>query len=82
MALDADFGLLMQLALAVAVLAGVAVFSFVLAAFIFRGRSESGPYFSLMTLALVMIAEQVAGTATDITGGFNGLKRISQPRQP
>lgn len=73
MALDADFGLLMQLALAVAVLAGVAVFSFVLAALIFRGRSESGPYFSLMTLALVMIAEQVAGTATDITGGFNGL---------
>ncbi len=72
-ALKTDIGLLLQLSLALAVLGGIAVFSFVLAALIFRGRSESGPYFSLMTLALVMIAEQVAGTATDLTGGFNGL---------
>lgn len=51
----------------------VACIAFLLAAVIFRGRSDSGPYFSLITLALVMIAEQVAGTATGLTGGFNGM---------
>ena len=62
-----------QLLLALAVLAAIAVLAFGLATLVFRGRSESGPYFSLITLALVMIAEQIAGTATPLTGGFNGL---------
>ena len=71
--LRGDSGLIIDLTLAVAVLAAIAVFAFVLAALIFRGRNESGPYFSLITLALVMIAEQIAGTATTLTGGFNGM---------
>ncbi|MCE8007527.1 ATP-binding cassette domain-containing protein [Aestuariivita sp.] len=66
-------GLGAQLVLALLVLAVLAGAAFVLATLIFRGRSESGPYFSLVTLALAMIAEQVAGTATGLTGGFNGL---------
>lgn len=55
----------------------LAFFAFALATVIFKGRSESGPYFSLITLALAMIAEQIAGTATTITGGFNGLSGFS-----
>lgn len=71
--LKAEGGLILDLFLAVAVLAAMAAFAFLLATLIFRGRNESGPYFSLITLALVMIAEQIAGTATNLTGGFNGL---------
>jgi len=71
--LRAGNGLAVDLALAVAVLMAISVFAFALAAIIFRGRHESGPYFSLITLALVMIAEQIAGTATKLTGGFNGM---------
>lgn len=72
-ALRADGGLAVNLALAILALAALSGIAFALAVLIFRGRSESGPYFSLITLALVMIAEQIAGTATNITGGFNGL---------
>ena len=71
--LRAEGNLFLNLALAAIVLAVIAGFAFVLAALVFRGRNESGPYFSLITLALVMIAEQVAGTATSLTGGFNGM---------
>lgn len=63
----------LQLMLAAVVMAVISAFSFGLAALIFKGRSESGPYFSLITLALVMIAEQIANTASGLTGGFNGL---------
>ena len=62
-----------QLILAVIVLAFIALFSFALAVVIFKGRNDNGAYFSLITLALVMIAEQIANTATWLTGGFNGL---------
>ena len=75
--LQADGSLFVNLVLAAMVLALVASFAFVLAALIFRGRNESGPYFSLITLALAMIAEQVTGTATTLTGGFNGLSGFS-----
>ena len=44
-----------------------------LATMVFRGKTDSGPYFSLITLALVLIAEQLASTSPNITGGFNGL---------
>ncbi|MEZ5872802.1 MAG: ATP-binding cassette domain-containing protein [Nitratireductor sp.] len=71
--LRAGNGLVLDLFLAAAVLIAISVFAFALAALIFRGRNESGPYFSLITLALVMIGEQIAGTATDLTGGFNGM---------
>lgn len=66
-------GLVFQLGLAVVVIAVIGAFAFGLATLIFKGRSESGPYFSLITLALVMIAEQLANTSADVTGGFNGL---------
>lgn len=72
MALRDGGGLVLHLGLAAVVLAAIALAAFGLAALIFRGRADSGPYFSLITLALVMIAEQVAGTATSLTGGFNG----------
>ncbi|MBL4768841.1 MAG: ATP-binding cassette domain-containing protein [Rhodobacteraceae bacterium] len=65
--------LFLQILALIAALIVIASIAFVLAAVIFRGRSESGPYFSLITLALVMIAEQVSGTATGLTGGFNGV---------
>jgi branched-chain amino acid transport system permease protein len=71
--LKADGGLILNLFLAAVVLVAMAVFAFLLATLIFRGRSESGPYFSLITLAIAMIAEQITGTATTLTGGFNGL---------
>ena len=47
--------------------------AYVLATMVFRGKTDSGPYFSLITLALVLIAEQLASTSPNITGGFNGL---------
>lgn len=71
--LQGEGDLFLKLVLAAIVLAFVGSFAFALATLVFRGRNESGPYFSLITLALVMIAEQVAGTATSLTGGFNGM---------
>ena len=71
--LKADLPLVLTLAISGLVLCAIGGFAFLLATLIFRGRSESGPYFSLITLALAMIAEQIAGTATSITGGFNGI---------
>ncbi|MDE0530471.1 MAG: ATP-binding cassette domain-containing protein [Albidovulum sp.] len=65
-------GLALQLAAAAGIVLLLSAAAFVLAFLIFRGRSESGPYFSLITLALAMIAEQIAGAATEFTGGFNG----------
>jgi ABC-type uncharacterized transport system ATPase subunit/ABC-type branched-subunit amino acid transport system permease subunit len=70
-------GLLLQLALMVCALMVLSLLAFTLSTLIFRGRSDSGPYFSLITLALVMITEQLAGTASSITGGFNGLSGFS-----
>jgi len=43
---------------------------------VFRGRTESGPYFALITLALSLFAFQVANTWNSVTGGYNGLKGI------
>lgn len=77
MTLRAGNGLALDLILAALALIVIAGFAFGLAALIFRGRNESGPYFSLITLALVMIAEQIAGTATTLTGGFNGISGFS-----
>ena len=72
-ALRSTEGLVLQLGLAAGVIGVLAFCAYGLATLIFKGRSESGPYFSLITLALVMIAEQISGTATTLTGGFNGL---------
>lgn len=44
---------------------------------LFRGKAGSGPSFSLVALALVLIFSQLANTATGITGGFNGFAGYS-----
>ncbi|MCY6383596.1 ABC transporter permease subunit [Hoeflea prorocentri] len=66
-------GLGLQILLLLCVLISAGLLALVIASLIFKGRADSGPFFSLITLALVMICEQVAGTATGVTGGFNGL---------
>lgn len=43
---------------------------------VFAGRRESGPFFSLITLALAMLGYQLANQWSGITGGFNGLSGI------
>jgi branched-chain amino acid transport system permease protein len=55
---------------------GVALCGLLFSAMVFRGRSDQGPSFSLITLALTLAAFQVATTWTSVTGGFNGLRNI------
>ena len=43
---------------------------------VFRGRTESGPYFALITLAITLLAFQLANSWNQVTGGYNGLKGI------
>lgn len=49
-----------------------AALAFGIALVLFRGRVGSGPGFSLVTLATVLIAAQIAETTPALTGGFNG----------
>lgn len=63
---------LIEFLLMLGIIALVGLIGFALAAIVFRGRSETGPYFSLITLALAMIAEQIINGTTEFTGGFNG----------
>jgi branched-chain amino acid transport system permease protein len=50
--------------------------AFAIGALVFRRRGESGPYFSMITLALSLLGYQVANNWESVTGGFNGLKGI------
>ena len=43
---------------------------------VFRGRTLTGPFFAMITLALTLLAFQIANSWNDVTGGFNGLKNI------
>src|SRR4029077_461841 len=43
---------------------------------IFRRSGERGAYFSMITLALALLAFQIATSWNSVTGGFNGLKGI------
>jgi branched-chain amino acid transport system permease protein len=43
---------------------------------VFRRPGESGAYFSMITLALSLLAFQIATSWNALTGGFNGLKGI------
>jgi len=52
------------------------VLAFLIGTLVFRRRGESGPYFSMITLALSLLAYQVANNWESVTGGFNGLKGI------
>src|SRR4029078_13365964 len=45
---------------------------------VFRRSGESGAYFSMITLALVLLAFQIATSWNSVTGGFNGLKGIPE----
>ena len=53
-----------------------ACLAFGIGTLVFRRRGESGPYFSMITLALALLAGQVANNWESVTGGFNGLKGI------
>jgi branched-chain amino acid transport system permease protein len=50
--------------------------AFLIGTLVFRRRGESGPYFSMITLALSLLAYQLANNWESVTGGFNGLKGI------
>ena len=65
--------LLLLVPLAAVVSGGLA---FGIGTLVFRRRGESGPYFSMITLALALLASQVANNWESVTGGFNGLKGI------
>ncbi|CZF82728.1 branched-chain amino acid ABC transporter ATP-binding protein/permease [Grimontia marina] len=54
-----------------------ALLSFALGKLVFSRTSSSGPYFSLITLAVAMLATQLALVFDGVTGGFNGLNGIN-----
>lgn len=56
--------------------AAPALLAWALARVLFARRFESGPYFSLITLALAMLGFQIASQWSSVTGGFNGLGGI------
>ena len=59
----------------IAVLAAGAL-AYLIGLAVFRGRTESGPAFSLITLALALSGFQIANGWSSVTGGFNGLVGI------
>ncbi|WP_321794695.1 branched-chain amino acid ABC transporter permease [Caballeronia sp. J97] len=63
------------LCLVLAILAP-AIVAYVIAIVIFSKRIDSGPYFSLITLALCMLAYLLVNRWADVTGGFNGLTGV------
>ena len=66
--------------LIVPVLAGACLVPALLAgavgALVFHRQVGSGPYFSLITLALAMLGFQLANSLVEVTGGFNGMTGI------
>ena len=66
--------------LLVPVLAGACLVPALLAgtvgALVFHRQVGSGPYFSLITLALAMLGFQLANSLVEVTGGFNGMTGI------
>jgi branched-chain amino acid transport system permease protein len=75
-ALKADLGWALLLpAFAVACLVPALLAGFI-GALVFNRQTGSGPYFSLITLALSMLGFQLANSLSGITGGFNGMTGI------
>src|SRR5262249_15858256 len=72
-AFDASFAVFPLLLLA-ALASGL--LAYLICLLVLRRRGESGPYFSMITLALSLLAFQLANGWNDVTGGFNGLKGI------
>jgi len=65
----------LYLALPLAV-AAPALLAYVIARLVFARSSRSGPYFSLITLALTMLGFLAAQQWSSLTGGFNGMANI------
>ena len=65
----------LYLALPLAVVAP-ALLAYVIARLVFARSSRSGPYFSLITLALTMLGFLAAQQWSGLTGGFNGMTDI------
>jgi branched-chain amino acid transport system permease protein len=75
-ALKADLGWALLLpAFAIACLVPALLAGFI-GALVFNRQTGSGPYFSLITLALSMLGFQLANSLSGITGGFNGMTGI------
>jgi branched-chain amino acid transport system permease protein len=53
-----------------------ALLAYAIGVLVFRRPGESGAYFSMITLALSLLAFQIATSWNSVTGGFNGLKGI------
>jgi len=68
---NALYGLLLPLALILPTLLACLI-----ARLIFARSTHSGPFFSLITLALTILGFLAAQQATDLTGGFNGMTGI------
>ena len=64
---------IIMLPLAIAVPAALA---YAIGLIVFARRIDSGPFFSLITLALCMLGFLVANQWSSVTGGFNGLTDI------
>lgn len=75
-ALKSPAGPTVQAALLLAAVLAPAVLAYIVGVLVFMRRHESGPYFSLITLALVMFGYQLANQWSSVTGGFNGLGNV------
>ncbi|WP_076999406.1 ATP-binding cassette domain-containing protein [Variovorax sp. KK3] len=56
--------------------AAPALLAYVIARLVFARSSRSGPYFSLITLALTMLGFLAAQQWSSLTGGFNGMANV------
>ena len=70
-----DSYLLLLLALLIACLVP-AILAAIVGLLVFNRQIGSGPYFSLITLALAMLGFQLANSLDWLTGGFNGMTGI------
>jgi branched-chain amino acid transport system permease protein len=70
---DAGWCLLLPLAIAIP-----AMLAYVVARLVFARSLKSGPYFSLITLAMTMLGSLAAQQWSGITGGFNGMGNIPE----
>ena len=71
----ADTPIIAVLAVPLAALAS-GLLAYAIGFVVFRRPGESGAYFSMITLALALLAFQIATSWNSVTGGFNGLKGI------
>jgi branched-chain amino acid transport system permease protein len=71
----ADTPIVAVLLLPVAALAS-GLLAYAIGFVVFRRSAESGAYFSMITLALALLAFQIATSWNSVTGGFSGLKGI------